>query len=165
NIYQYSVNRPYELSYTAFNLINVAKNDGKLFDAVICIGLLLNNLLDEIDNNKVSQTYWIDSITQTVMKVSIKTNTPIIHGIIHDYEGNIKNNNILNNHSNGIKSIDKCNGLLPSLTTLNNNNNFSNIFKTVPNSSNKKVQKSCKLHNNESDNNESYNIETEKKTN
>lgn len=88
NIWQYAVPGAYELPYTAYHLINYGKSENKPFDAVICIGAIIKKKLELND----TLHYISESISKSIMKTSIETDTPVIHGVLSDTEDNIKNN-------------------------------------------------------------------------
>jgi len=92
NIFQYTVPGAYELPFTAYHFINIAKYQNVPFDAVVCIGVLNLNNYENVQNNKTTTNNISDSVAQGIMKISIKTNTPIVYGIISDCKEIIEKN-------------------------------------------------------------------------
>ena len=85
NIWQYAVPEVSDFPYTVHHLINYGKSEGKQFDAVICIGTIIENNI-----TKDALQYLTDSISYRITKIGIKTDTPVIPGIFIDHENNIK---------------------------------------------------------------------------
>jgi len=92
NILQYIVPGVYELPFTAQHLINIAKYQNIPFNAVVCIGVLKLNNYKNVQNNKTTNNYISDSVAHGIMKISIKTNTPIVYGVISDCKEIIEKN-------------------------------------------------------------------------
>ena len=92
NILHYTVPGVYELPFTAHHLINIAKYQNIPFDAVVCIGVLKLNNYENVQNNKTTNNNISDSVAHGIMKISIKTNTPIVYGVISDCKEIIEKN-------------------------------------------------------------------------
>lgn len=90
NIFRYTIIDITEIPLTVSYLINKAKENNIKFDAVICIGIIKNNFSPA---SAISANYFInDSIIHDISKISLKTFTPIINGIL-TYQIDISNSN------------------------------------------------------------------------
>lgn len=83
NIFQYPISDIYEFPYTAYHMIDAAiKHEAKPFNAVICIGIVPSSTTTTNQPKRLGDIS--NSISQGLIKINIKLNTPIIHGIFVD---------------------------------------------------------------------------------